>query len=81
MMNFIINCPHCSDQILIEKINCGIFRHGSVKATGKRIGPHSKKAYCDKMFNKGLIYGCGKPFRCTINKINNTVITEICDYI
>lgn len=68
-------------KLLLKKINCGIFRHGVVKSTGKRLGPHSKKAYCDRMFTQGLIYGCGKPFRCTINKINKTVHTEICDYI
>lgn len=81
MMNFIINCPHCGDEILIEKINCGIFRHGVVKATGKRLGPHSKKPHCDRMFSQGLIYGCGKPFRCSINKNSTVPEVKICDYI
>jgi len=24
----ILECPHCKEFIIIEKINCGIFRHG-----------------------------------------------------
>ena len=24
----ILLCPHCQEYIIIEKINCGIFRHG-----------------------------------------------------
>ena len=24
----IVVCPHCKESILIEKLNCGIFRHG-----------------------------------------------------
>lgn len=29
----IINCPHCDSKILINKINCKIFRHGVYKDT------------------------------------------------
>ena len=27
----ILKCPHCNEYILIEKINCAIFRHGTLK--------------------------------------------------
>ena len=36
-MNDIIVCPHCNDYIIIEKLNCGIFRHGIIKETGKQM--------------------------------------------
>jgi hypothetical protein len=72
-------CPHCKDYILIEKINCAIFRHGTLKQNGKQIDPHSPKELCDYYINNNLIYGCGKPFR--IVNINGIIETEVCDYI
>lgn len=27
----VINCPHCGGLIVIEKLNCKIFRHGYKK--------------------------------------------------
>ena len=74
-------CPHCKLLLEVEKkkINCGIFRHGVYKKDLKQIDPHMKKDKCDDLFNKKLIYGCGKPFR--IKKIENKYIIEICDYI
>ena len=35
----IVVCPHCKESILIEKLNCGIFRHGVSKATGQQMAP------------------------------------------
>jgi hypothetical protein len=73
----IVQCPHCKDYIEIEKLNCGIFRHGIYISNGMQIPPHASKEICDELFAKGLIYGCGKPF-----KINaNTFEIEICEYI
>ena len=72
-------CPHCKDYILIEKINCAIFRHGTLKQNGKQIDPHSSKESCDYYINNNLIYGCGKPFRIIDN--NGILETENCDYI
>lgn len=74
-------CPHCELQIVIYKneINCAIFRHGVMKATGIQIGPHSSKAECDDLINKELIFGCGKPFK--IINFNNEYKAEICEYI
>jgi hypothetical protein len=75
----ILGCPHCKEFILIEKINCAIFRHGILKQNGKQIDPHAPKELCDYYTNQNLIYGCGKPFRIVNN--NGTIGTEICDYI
>ena len=27
--NIVVECPHCKEPVLIEKINCCIFRHAS----------------------------------------------------
>jgi len=78
MQNFIINCPHCQDQVLIEKINCGIFRHGVIKSTGKRVPPHASKERCNTLKAQDLIYGCGKPFQI---KKSDPLNPTICDYI
>jgi hypothetical protein len=75
----ILTCPHCNEPIIIEKINCAIFRHGILKTNGKQIDPHSSKELCDYYINNKLIYGCGKPFK--IIYINNNLKTEICEYI
>ena len=40
-------CPHCQDPVLIKKINCGIFRHGVIKTTGKQVSPHANRERCD----------------------------------
>jgi len=74
--NIIVQCPHCQDSILIERLNCRIFRHGILKDTGKQMDPHASKEICDSLFSQNLIYGCGKPFR-----ITDVSCVEICDYI
>ena len=45
--NIVVECPHCKEPVLIEKINCCIFRHASFKNTGQQIGPHTEKKLCD----------------------------------
>ncbi len=62
MEGFIVTCPHCKEFVWIEKINCGIFRHGTFH-NGIQIDPHLSKELCDLYVNKKLIYGCGKPFK------------------
>ena len=69
-------CPHCNGTIEIIEMNCRIFRHGVIKATGKQIDPHAIKSVCDDLFEKGLIDGCGKPFVITL-----CGGVEICDYM
>ncbi len=75
----IIMCPHCQDFVIIEKVNCAIFRHGTLKKNGKQINPHCTKEVCEYYIKNNLIYGCGKPFRIINNQGNLTA--EICDYI
>ena len=69
------SCPHCTGTIIVEKLNCGIFRHGIFKKNGKQMDPHMKKDQCDKLSSENLIYGCGKPFRLVDGKL------EQCDYL
>lgn len=75
----IIECPHCLQPIIIEKINCGIFRHGIYKHNGEQIPPHLNKPNCEYLIQQKLIYGCGKPFQ--IIEQNKSFQTIICDYI
>jgi len=81
----IIQCPHCQEFIIIQELNCKIFRHGTYKNTGEQIQPHSSKEVCDELFINGRIYGCGKPFRIIVledNSVNGPIWkVEICDYI
>ena len=75
----IIFCPHCNEPIIIEKINCGIFRHGIIKSSGEQIPPHAKKEECEYFIKNNLIFGCGKPFQITLE--NDKIVVIICDYI
>lgn len=75
----IIKCPHCSDYIIIEKINCGIFRHGVLISSGEQINPHLDKEKCDYYYKNNKIYGCSKPYQ--IIKEGNDYKAVICDYI
>jgi hypothetical protein len=79
LIDNIITCPHCNNYIIIEKLNCGIFRHGTYKINNKQVEPHASKEICENLIKEDLIYGCGKPFQ--IIKINNTFEIKICDYI
>lgn len=77
--NFAVQCPHCNDYVIIEQINCAIFRHGVLKSTQSQINPHLEKSECDKLKDLDLIYGCGKPFK-IILKDDKWICVE-CDYI
>jgi hypothetical protein len=77
-VNIILNCPHCNIPVLIEQLNCKIFRHGILKSNNIQINPHANKEECDYYINNDLIYGCGKPFRIIEN---NDFKIEICEYI
>jgi len=78
--HIIIQCPHCDYFILIEKLNCCIFRHGVFIKTNKQINSHESKELCDSYVNNKLIYGCGKPYRIIKNE-KDEYIAVICDYI
>jgi len=82
----IIQCPHCQEFVIIQELNCKIFRHGTFKHNGEQIPPHSPKEDCDRFFQQNLIYGCGKPFRIVVleneeENNNNHWKIEICEYI
>jgi len=77
-LEIIIECPHCKDLILINEINCSIFRHGVLKLNGEQINPHASKPECDLLFEQNLIYGCGKPFE--LVKKDDIFVGEICEY-
>jgi hypothetical protein len=75
----LVVCPHCNGTVLVEQLNCQIFRHGILKETGQQINPHLKKSDCDLLFESGRIYGCGKPFK-VVPKAD-TYEAIVCDYI
>jgi len=83
--NIVVECPHCKEPILIEKLNCCIFRHGVLKNNQKQIDPHASKELCDYYVEHQLIIGCGKPFKIVLNENptndNDKLIAIICDYI
>ena len=79
-VNIVISCPHCKEELFIEQINCGIFRHGVFKHNLEQIPPHSIKKICDDLVTKELIFGCGKPFQITKNNENNYQVSK-CDYL
>lgn len=77
----IVICPHCHIPIIIEKINCGIFRHGTLKINNTQVPPHLNKEQCDYLKNNDLVYGCCKPFKLEINKQSNSLFAISCGYI
>jgi hypothetical protein len=76
----VLECPHCKECIVIEKLNCHIFRHGVLRENGKQMDPHSPKDVCNKLIENNQIFGCGKPFK-VVKKEDGTYISEICEYI
>ena len=77
-INIIVNCPNCNNPVLIEQLNCRIFRHGILKSNNNQLNPHASKEECEYYINNNLIHGCGKPFRVLEN---NDFKTVICEYI
>jgi hypothetical protein len=57
-----MNCPHCHISILIESVNCGIFRCGVYKHNGEPIDPHTPEEVSKRLVEEKKIYGCGLPF-------------------
>lgn len=76
--HIIIICPHCNDFILIEELNCCIFRHAVLIKTNKQIDPHASKELCEYYIKKNKIYGCGKPYKIIME--DNVYKAIICDY-
>ena len=73
---FVVLCPHCGDSVLIEQINCRMFRHAVSKTTGEPKHPHASKELCEKAHMEGIIYGCGRPF--LLDALGCAIV---CDYI
>ena len=78
-VKLIVNCPKCNDPIIIEQINCSIFRHAIYKNTYQQINSHSTKEKIDNLIISGLVYGCGTPFKIILHDGKYDAI--ICDYI
>jgi hypothetical protein len=79
-INIIVICPNCGDFILIEQLNCCIFRHGVFISTNQQIDPHASKDLCEYYSKNKLIYGCGKPYKIITNDKNEYIAIN-CDYI
>lgn len=71
----IVQCPNCNQYIIIEQLNCCIFRCGVFKSNYEQINPHLGKKECDQLARERLIYGCGYPFKIVDSKAVK------CDYI
>jgi hypothetical protein len=80
MSNKIVLCPNCDEPILIEELNCCIFRHAILKETGEQINPHSSKDICDFLYISEKIYGCGKPFKIEV-LVDGSFKALACEYI
>lgn len=80
---YYFTCPQCNQLgfIMRNEINCGVFRHGHLKATGMPIPPHASEAECERLLEEGLVYdnACAKPYR--IRKEDNVWKIESCGYI
>jgi len=62
---YIFECPHCNFPVQVSEhgVKCGIFRHATMKSTGKQINPHAPQDHCDRLLAQDLVYGCTKPFK------------------
>jgi len=76
--DFIVVCPHCQNLVLIQEVNCSIFRHGAYK-NGQQINPHASREECKSLSESGMINGCGLPFRVSLKE--KEWIAEVCDFI
>ncbi len=68
-------CPHCHGSVVIEAINCAIFRHAEMKDKSKILNPHASQQEMEQLIQTNSILGCGKPFRLNGNQ------PEVCDYL
>ncbi len=80
MNPFIIICPNCNDFVIIQELNCCIFRHGVFTHNGNQIDPHTQKELCDQYIYTNAIYGCGKPFQVVADSSGN-YNAVICNYV
>ena len=76
---FIVKCPKCGIQIIIEEVNCKIFRHAVLKISGEQMNPHASKSDCEDAVSSDSVYGCAAPF--ILDLSGNEWIAISCDYI
>ena len=84
----IVLCPHCNLYIEIEKLNCGVFRHGqyfkhvdgNIKLLGQ-INSHESESVCNMLVSQNKIVGCGKPFKIVVCKGKTGFRILTCDYV
>ena len=74
----VIVCPHCETPVLIQKLNCCIFRHGVYAHNMQQIHPHMPENECKQLIQEQKILGCGMPFRVVFQ--NNSYSAEACDF-
>lgn len=61
-MVLIVTCPWCNVEIIIEKINCAIFRHAVYKISFEQVPPHLAEIECKLAISQDLVWGCCLPF-------------------
>jgi hypothetical protein len=80
--DIVVSCHHCVTPVLIEKLNCCIFRHGILMVSGQQMNPHETKEVCDFFVANNMIYGCGKPFKIIENENKRGEFVAVkCEYI
>lgn len=67
-MSNVYSCPKCNESIIIEPndFRCGQFVHAIYKSNMKRVNPHSKSSFVQKLIKSGKVFGCGAFF--TLNR-------------
>lgn len=61
--DIVVTCPHCNEPVLIEQLNCRIFRHGQFKSDFKQVNPHLSKDACLRLLEEDKVNGCMGPFK------------------
>lgn len=64
-----MNCPHCSLQIELVKVKCGVLRCGIYRLKNGKIRQLPKHASEERInaLKPQIIIGCGNPIRYTDN--------------
>ena len=75
-MNKIYTCPHCSIDIEIAQLNCGIFRCGIFQLKNgsfRQLPKHGTQDNIQKIKDNFLVYGCGNPIK--YNNIEDKLVS------
>ena len=74
----VVECPHCKVSILIDALNCGVFRCGVWSDTGVQMNPHMTEEECHAAL--GQIWGCSRPFQVAVD-VSGVMHSVPCGYI